>query len=436
MNNKGSLVGIAVGVFLIGLGIGYAIFGAPVQQQLQNQQNQIASLQDEVSTLKGTPVGTQGFQSMMDLTQSSTSLMQGAAMMQQGSNVMLQAQDMMRQNMTQGNAMMNWGYNMMQQGFDMMQQSSNSMQQAQSQMPSLGSGPMMQGFDNMMQNRQSMLDAADRMMQARQTMWDLHQKGMMGPMMGQQNMPMMQGITNMSQGMAMMQKHMSNMQQAQGMMGMQPMIGSGGFGYMGQMMMGPSGKGMMQGPMMGQGMMGPMMMGNQTSPMGFGGMMNIPTVQPLTMENVRRVAQDFINSLNDPNLVIKDVKEFEKNFYFIVHEKHTGKGAFEMVVWKDPTGRMAGLMPPEAGPTMMWNMKYGTFAAPVQEMIITKDKAGSLAQAYLDTNLPGTMVGDIQEFHGYYTVQTVKDGKISGMLSVNGFTGHIWHHSWHGQFIK
>jgi hypothetical protein len=314
----------------------------------------------------------------------------------------------------------------------------------------------------MMQNRQNMLDAANTMMQGRQTMMDMQRQGMMGPMMGQQNMPMMmQGINNMSQGMAQMQKYMSNMQQAQGMMGMQPMRGSGGFGFMGPMMGPWGGQGMWQGhmgwhmggPMMGQGMMGsgmmgpmmgwqgmgPMMMWNQTSPMGFMGMMNIQTVQPLTIDNVKKAAEDLIKSLGNPDLAVKDIMEFERNFYFIVYEKDTGTGAFEMLVWKSTAGTMmAGIMHPEPGPNMMWNTGYGMmqFAQPTTQMTVTHDKAESLAQAYLDTNFPGTTVEDVDEFHGYYTLHTEKDSKISGMLSVNGFTGDIWYHWWHGQFIQ
>jgi len=246
------------------------------------------------------------------------------------------------------------------------------------------------------------------------------------------------------------------MQQAQGMMGMQPMMGAGGFGFMGPMMMGSWGQGMMQSSMMGQGMMGQgmmgmqgmgqmmgqgmmgQMMGNQTSGMGFMGMMNIQTVQPLTIDNVKKAAQDFVKSLNNPNLAIKDIMEFEKNFYFIVYEKDTGIGAFEMLVWKDTAGSMmAGIMHPEPGPNMMWNTKYSMmqFAQPT-EMTITKDKAWSLAQAYLDANFLGTTVEDADQFYGYYTIHTEKDGKITGMLSVNGLTGQIWYHWWHGQFIQ
>jgi len=299
-----------------------------------------------------------------------------------------------------------------------------------------------------------MLDVANAMMQTRQMMLDKHKQGMMGPMMGQQNMPMMmQGANNMSQGMALMQKYMSNMQQAQGMMGMQPMMGAGGFGFMGPMMMDPfAGQGMMHGsmmgkmmgPMMGQGMMGmqgmgSMMMWNQTSAIGFMGMMNIQTVQPLTIDNVEKAAQNFVKSLNNPNLAIKDLMEFERNFYFIVYEKDTGIDAFEMLVWKDTAGTMmAGIMHPEPGPNMMWNAKYSMmqFAQPITQMTITKDKARTLAQAYLGTTFPGTGIEDVDQFYGYYTVHTEKDGKISGMLSVNGFNGQIWYHWWHGQFIQ
>ncbi|MEM2760393.1 MAG: hypothetical protein QXU32_10325 [Nitrososphaerales archaeon] len=437
MISKGLLSGIAAGVFFAGLGVGYAIFGVPVQQQLQNQHAQITALQAEVASLKGT-TATPSFESMMGFTRASSSLMQGAAMMQQGANMMMQAQEMMTSDPVQGNTLINLGSNIMQQGFDMMQQASDMMRQVQ--MPPSATGLMMQGFNNMMQGRQNMLTAAHTMMQARQTLFNMHQQGMMGPMMSQQNMQsMMQAIRDMSQGMALMQKYMANMQQAQGMMGMQPMRGVGGFGFMGPMMGQMMGSGMM-GSLMGPGMMGwqgmvPRMMWNQTAPMAFMGMMNIQTVQPLTVDNVKKAAQDFVNSL-DPNLAVKDIMEFERNFYFIVYEKDSGIGAFEMLVWKD-TGMMAGIMHPEPGPNMMWNTKYGMMLVQATpQMTVTSDRARSLAQMYLDLNLPGTTVEDVDQFYGYYTVHAEKDGKISGMLSINGFTGQVWYHWWHGAFIQ
>jgi hypothetical protein len=50
--------------------------------------------------------------------------------------------------------------------------------------------------------------------------------------------------------------------------------------------------------------------------------------------------------------------------------------------------------------------------------------------------LPGTTVADEADaFYGYYTLHVLRDGKTIGMLSVNGFTGTVWYHTWHGNFV-
>jgi hypothetical protein len=36
---------------------------------------------------------------------------------------------------------------------------------------------------------------------------------------------------------------------------------------------------------------------------------------------------------------------------------------------------------------------------------------------------------------GYFTMDFLKDGMPAGMLSVNGATGQVWYHTWHGAFI-
>ena len=38
-------------------------------------------------------------------------------------------------------------------------------------------------------------------------------------------------------------------------------------------------------------------------------------------------------------------------------------------------------------------------------------------------------------FPGYYTLDTTRNGKTVGMLSVNARTGAVWHHGWHGRFL-
>ncbi|RMF29080.1 MAG: hypothetical protein D6752_06540, partial [Candidatus Nitrosothermus koennekii] len=86
------------------------------------------------------------------------------------------------------------------------------------------------------------------------------------------------------------------------------------------------------------GMMGNNMMmgGNMQGMMGMNnnmiGMMS-NTIEPLTIDNVKKEMEEFVRAL-DPNFGVKDVMEFENNFYVIVYEKDAGIGAFEMLVWK------------------------------------------------------------------------------------------------------
>ena len=104
---------------------------------------------------------------------------------------------------------------------------------------------------------------------------------------------------------------------------------------------------------------------------------------------------------------------------------------------------------PEPGPNMMWNLKYGQRAnggmmgyrasantTPTADMPVTPAKARQLAQQFLDRNYPGLQVAaEADPFYGYYTLHTLKDGEVVGMLSVNGYTGQIFLHSWHGKFV-
>ena len=105
---------------------------------------------------------------------------------------------------------------------------------------------------------------------------------------------------------------------------------------------------------------------------------------------------------------------------------------------------IVGVITPEPGPNMMWNTKYSNMGQgmignpnqPTTTMTITKDKALQTAQTYLDTNLNGAKVEDATQFYGYYTIDYMVSGKIAGMLSVNGYTGQVWYHSWHGAFVQ
>jgi len=70
-------------------------------------------------------------------------------------------------------------------------------------------------------------------------------------------------------------------------------------------------------------------------------------------------------------------------------------------------------------------------------MIVTSEQAVEYAQKYLNSNYAGaTAATDPMQFYGYYTLDFEKDGQIIGMLSVNGYSGQIFLHTWHGTFIE
>lgn len=220
------------------------------------------------------------------------------------------------------------------------------------------------------------------------------------------------------------------------------------------------GRGMMNGR--GPGMMGGyggMMNGRGPGMMGGYGYNN-PNLPALTIDQAKAAAEKYLANLNNPDLQIAEVMIFDNGGYVIVKEASTGIGAFELLV--DPVSQTAY---PEHGPNMMWNLKYSglnhqymTLApgasagmcgrgmmqgwnstAPLDvtaEMTVTPEQAMEYAQKYLDANFAGATVGHPTQFYGYYTLDFEKDGKVIGMLSVNGYGGQIFLHTWHGTFIE
>jgi hypothetical protein len=69
------------------------------------------------------------------------------------------------------------------------------------------------------------------------------------------------------------------------------------------------------------------------------------------------------------------------------------------------------------------------------EMNVSPEQARKIADTHLSRVSPGTNAEEPERFYGYYTIDTEKDGKTSGMLSVNGYSGEVWYHTWHGPFI-
>jgi len=216
-----------------------------------------------------------------------------------------------------------------------------------------------------------------------------------------------------------------------------------GQGYGPGGMMDRGGRGFGLGDMMDKGY-GP---GGIMQGYGYDGQAN---VEPLSVEETEQAVQEYLSYYNNDDLVIKEIMVFENNSYAIISEKSTNIGAFELLV--DPVSKTAY---PEYGPNMMWNLKYGmhsgygmmggggmmgNYRQPQKvdaEMPVSTEEAATYAQDYLDRYRPGVSVSDeITPFYGYYTIDLEKDGQIVGMLSVNGYNGQVFYHSWHGTFIE
>ena len=137
----------------------------------------------------------------------------------------------------------------------------------------------------------------------------------------------------------------------------------------------------------------------------------------------------------DANLKVVEVMEFSNNFYAVAVETDTNKAAFEMLI--DPYTGQVGL---EMGAGSMWNQKYGHMnrtANPSATNTLTMKDAATQAQAALDSQYPGAVVqADGFDFYGYYSFDYEVNGKVAGMLSVNGETGQVFFHFWHSTFIS
>lgn len=177
------------------------------------------------------------------------------------------------------------------------------------------------------------------------------------------------------------------------------------------------------------------------NPEGYGG--ESLSSDALTIEEAHEAIERYIDALGYPDLEIAEVMEFERNFYAIVEEADAGIGAMELLVEK-----WTGAVSPEMGPNMMWNARYGMQATggctrggmmggTSEANTIAPEEALKVAQRWLDAHRPSVTVEEHADpFYGYYTIHTLEDDRIEGMLSVHGTTGQVWYHTWHGAFIQ
>src|SRR3990172_1542063 len=216
-----------------------------------------------------------------------------------------------------------------------------------------------------------------------------------------------------------------------GMMGPYGMMG-GGYGPTG------GGYGMMDGGFGttggGYGMMG----GNGM--MGGSGMMPWSGSQGalgsgarLVLDQARTLAEEYA-AASGADFAVAEVMEFNNNFYAVVEETSTGRGAFEILI--DP---YTGAVGREPGPDMMWNDKYGHMSfGSGGENQLSMVEAQAKAQEAIQAQIPGATVHEAgASFYGYYTFDfDGPDGKIGGMISIEGDTGAAWLPTRHGAFIS
>jgi hypothetical protein len=200
------------------------------------------------------------------------------------------------------------------------------------------------------------------------------------------------------------------------------------------------------GGMMGGQGFGPGMVGGGYG-YGPGGMMRgwgttTAQAQPLTsLDDARQAFQRSIDATGISNLALDEVMQFQWNYYAIVKDTSTGNGAFELLA-----NPQTGAVLPEMGPNMMWNTEYGHMAGghgmmggwwqqPTGLPTVSADQAQQNAQQWLDSNQPGSGTETPDALPGYYTLHISRDGQLTGMLSVNAYTGAVWYHTWHGVFI-
>ncbi|MFI6355353.1 hypothetical protein ACIBJF_22430 [Streptomyces sp. NPDC050743] len=61
---------------------------------------------------------------------------------------------------------------------------------------------------------------------------------------------------------------------------------------------------------------------------------------------------------------------------------------------------------------------------------------GTERRQWLSRHHTGLHAAEADRFPGYYTLHTLRDHHIVGMLSVNATTSTVWYHTWHGHFLQ
>jgi hypothetical protein len=192
----------------------------------------------------------------------------------------------------------------------------------------------------------------------------------------------------------------------------------------------------------------------------------VPT--PATLAAVRDHVQQWLASAGFKGFRVSEVMAFSNNDYAAITGKN-GKPAFELLVATNRSWLM------EEPASMMWNTRYGMLGntnqtfEPIPGMsmlwgggmmgggmmgngmmgsptswyskgtgkVTSLSQAVTVADTWLAKTRPGqTAEKDGRSYPGYFTMDTIRNGKTAGMLSVNASSGAVWYHGWHGTFLS
>jgi len=186
-----------------------------------------------------------------------------------------------------------------------------------------------------------------------------------------------------------------------------------------------------------------------------------PASSRATLTGIRDRVDSWLDANGFTTFKVDEVMAFTNNDYAAVADK-TGKPAFELLVAADGRWLM------EEPASMMWNTKYGMLphasgtvqpssglgmmwgtgmtgsgrGGPRSWSSRGSGPVSSLAQAVTAANRwlakahpAESAESDGRGYPGYYTLDTVRNGKTFGMLSINRVSGAVWYHGWHGRFL-
>ncbi len=202
---------------------------------------------------------------------------------------------------------------------------------------------------------------------------------------------------------------------------------------------------------------GPAMMGSGYGGMmggGYGAMPAAPRTGSATADPaaVRSRVEGWLRSHGFGSFRVSEVMAFSRNDYVAVRDGK-GRPAFELLA-----GRTGGWLMEEP-PSMMWNSRYGMMRGLSRSWmsgmgammggwngystgsgkVTSVLQAARAADRWLARARPGervsTETGGMGAFPGYFTLDTTRNGKTAGMISVNAATGAVWYHGWHGDFL-